>query len=207
MFRFVAVASLVLLSGIARAMQPMDELDMSEVTGGEGVIFDIALLNNVDEARNPINCEGLLNPCRFGLEFAEREGIWLMFKELYGSLVLTDMRVDVGFLPGVASGYGDPDRFRGEDGSCLISDCDPRDTPALLITYPENKGVGEYEDMRTFFNIGRAALEYDDTVSGVPGYQRDVATGSFLGYRISDSSGPNAEARVRFRGTGYVFGF
>ena len=201
----VSVLLLLVLARLSNAMEPLTESDLGEVIGGEGVIFDISLLNNVDEDRNPINCDGLLNPCRFGLEFAEREGIWLMLKELYGSLVISDMRVDVGFLPETPTGFGDLSRFLGRDGDCLVENCDPRGGAALLITYPENKGVGEYEDMKTFFNIGRAALEYDQ--GGIPGYQQDAATGSFLGYRISDSSGPNAEAGVRFRGTGYVYGF
>ena len=198
---------LMLVVTNAWSMQPLSNNELAAVIGQEGVIFDLSLANNVDENNEPIGCTGLLNPCRFGLEFADREGIWLMLKEYYGTLELTGMNVVVGFLPDSYTGFQDPNQFHDTDGECLIDSCDPREMPALLVRYPENKGVGVYEDMKIFFNIGRASLEYDDPVTSTPGYHRDVATGSFLGYRISDSSGPNESARARFRGTAYVYGF
>lgn len=196
---------LLLLSFPIYAMEPLVEEEMSSIYGQEGVIFDVDFQNNVNDSGDPINCAGNLNPCRFGLEFADREGIWLMFKEFYGTLRIAGMRVDVDFLPEDWTGFEDVDRFKDTSGGCLIESCDPRGRTALKITYPENKGVGVYDDLRTFFNIGRTALEFDS--GPTPGYDRDVASGSFLGYRLSDSSGANAEARARFVGTGYVFGF
>jgi len=40
-----------------------------------------------------------------------------------------------------------------------------------------------------------------------PGYNRDTSLNSVLGVRMSDSSALNASARMRFLGTGYVYGF
>ena len=196
---------LLLLVPLAQAMEPLDDQALGQITGREGVLLDLALYNNVDDNNQPINCDGPLNPCRIGIEFAANEGIWLMLKENYGTFRLTGLQARLGFLPGSHTSYYDAERFENEQGECLIADCDPRGLPTLLLNYPENKGPAEYGDLHTFFNIGRTALEYDD--GATPGYLRDQASGSFLGYRISDSSGVNAEAQARFRGTSYVFGF
>lgn len=209
MLRAVLLSLLLSLSLPALSLEPLSDAAMAEVAGKQGVIFNVSLANNVDEQNDPLGCSGTLNGCRLGLEFAGRDAIWLMMKEFYGTLDVSGLRVDVGFLPDTPTPFRDADRFRGTDGSCLITGCDPSGNPALLLTYPANTGapVGQYDDLHSFFNIGRVALEFDDTVNGIPGYDRDQATGSFLGFRISDSTGPNAEAGARFLGTGYLYGF
>lgn len=189
----------------ALAMEALEDEALSAVHGQQGVIFDIALQNNVDDSGNPIGCSGALNPCRFGLELADQEGAWLMFKEFYGSLRLTGLQVEVDFLPETGTGFAEPDRFRDTNGNCLIEDCDPRGEMSLKLNFPENKQAGVYEDLRILVNIGRTALEFDN--GATPGFDRDAASGSFLGYRLSDSIAPNAEARARFNGDAHVFGF
>ena len=192
-------------SAMALALEPMADGDMSRITAQEGMQLTLRLRNNVDESFNPVGCSGLLNPCRMGLEFAGRDGIWLMLKDYYGYISFNSMRLDGTVLPSTATGYGDPDRFLALDGSCLVSGCDPRGLQAVKVHYPNAKGVGEYNDLVLLTNIGRTALEFDN--GGTPGYQRDAATGSVLGFRTADSSGLNAPARARFDGNAYVFGF
>ena len=205
LMRIVSLTLLAMVSAPLVAMEPLDDATLSDVRGQQGVIFDIALDNNLDTSGNPINCTGSLNPCRFGIELADQEGVWLMLKEFYGRMEFTGLTFELGFLPEIATGFGDADRFRDTEGNCLIQNCHPRGELALKVSFPENNRAGVYEDLRVLFNIGRVALEFDNGTT--PGFDRDVAAGSFLGYRLSDSSAPNAEARARFNGNAYVFGF
>ena len=187
------------------ALQPVEDGELADVIGQEGMQLTLRLRNNVDENLNPIGCSGNLNPCRMGLEFSGREGIWLMLKDYYGYISFNSIRLDGTELPAVYTGYQDSNRFRGLDGSCLVTSCDPRGLRAVQVRYPFSKGVGEYNDMVLLMNIGRTALEFDN--GGTPGYQRDAASGSVLGFRTADSSALNSPARARFDGSAYVFGF
>lgn len=209
MLRRMCLWLLMVVPMAANTMEPLTDTDMASVTGRQGVIFDVALANNVDEQNNPMGCSGALNGCRIGFELAGRAGTWLMLKEFYGTLDIRGLRVDVGYLPGIGTAFADADRFRDPLGNCLVPGCDPTGEPALLLTYPANVGapVGQYDDLHTLVNIGRVALEFDDTTNGIPGYDQDQAAGSFLGFRMSDSGGPNTQARARFLGTGYLYGF
>ncbi|MDF1821186.1 MAG: hypothetical protein P1U64_06435 [Alcanivoracaceae bacterium] len=189
----------------AQALEPMTDTDLEQVSGQEGMQLTLRLRNNVDELLNPVGCSGPLNPCRMGLEFAGRDGIWLMLKDYYGYISFNSIRLDGSELPASYTSYEDADRFLGLDGSCLVAGCDPRSLKAVKVTYPFSKAVGEYDDMLLLMNIGRTALEFDD--GPTPGYLRDAASGSVLGFRMSDSTSLNAPAKARFDGSAYVFGF
>ncbi|MGB1221600.1 MAG: hypothetical protein ACPG43_08670 [Alcanivoracaceae bacterium] len=205
------VLALLVLVGHAQAFDPaaaLTDQELSAVTGREGVVLDIALRNNVAEDGSVIGCTGTLNDCRIGLEFADRDGIWLMLKEFYGTFRIRDIRVDIATLPTTQTAYANEERFKSTSGSCLLGSlatCVPTGQRAVKYTYPGADGVGVYDDLFTFINIGRAALEYDS--GGTPGYMRDAATGSVFGFRMSDSRGVNAPAQGRFIGEAYVFGF
>lgn len=205
---FVLVATL-LWASFASALEPMTDDSMAEIAGQEGVQLTLRLRNNVDVNNQPIGCTGLLNPCRMGIEFAGREGVWLMLKDYYGFLEINDVRLESAMLPGVSTGYADPDRFRSLSGACLIAGCSPNGLRAVRVFYPFSKGVGEYNDFNLFVNLGRAALEFDNTATSpaTPGYMRDAASGSVLGFRMADSAALNAPSRSRFDGNAYVFGF
>jgi hypothetical protein len=199
---------LVLAAGLY-AMEPLPDDSLSEVHGAEGVQLTLRLRNNVDASGSPIGCTGLLNPCRMGIEFSGREGIWLMLKDYYGVIQLNDIRMEGARLPMTNTGFFEPLRFRNLLGQCLIKDCNPSSLPAIKVSYPLSRDPGLYEDMLLLVNIGRTALEFD-TVSVtpvVPGYMRDDATGSVLGFRMADSAALNAPSRARFDGEVYVFGF
>jgi len=207
----IGIFAFLLLSspGIhAGGLQPLADEALAEVVAQEGVQLTLRLRNNVNASNNPINCTGLLNPCRMGIEFSGREGIWLMLKDYYGFLEINDIRLESGLLPSTSTGYQDPDRFLSLAGDCLVAACDPRGLRAVRVSYPFSKGVGEYNDLNIFLNIGRVALEFDNASNPLePGYMRDLASGSVLGFRMADSSALNAPSRSRFDGTAYVFGF
>lgn len=211
MKRLICLFSVALLAAgnaCAAGLQPLNDEALAEVVAQEGVQLTLRLRNNVDTANNPINCTGILNPCRMGIEFSGREGIWLMLKDYYGFLEINDIRLESGMLPSTSTGYQDPDRFLSLAGDCLITDCDPQGLRAVRVSYPFNKGAGEYNDFNIFLNIGRVALEFDNASNPLePGYMRDAASGSVLGFRMSDSTALNAPSRSRFDGTAYVFGF
>lgn len=193
------------------AMEQLADEELSTINGTEGVQLTLRLRNNVDSTGNPIGCSGGLNPCRMGLEFSGREGIWLMLKDYYGVLELNDIRMEGALLPSAGSGRGNPERFQDASGNCLVNEvagiCTPQDMQAVRLTYPASKGFAEYNDLNLLVNIGRTALEFDDSVTGTPGYMRDQAAGSVLGFRMADSMSLNAPSRSRFDGTAYVFGF
>lgn len=200
----LSIASLLIMVP-AFAMEPMEDDQLASVSGQEGVQLTLRLRNNVAANGTPIGCSGLLNPCRMGLEFSGREGIWLMLKDYYGVLAINDIRLEGDLLPAVNTGFQDASRFLGTSGSCLISGCDPRGKQAVRITYPFSKAIGQYNDFTLLMNIGRTALEFDN--GATPGYMRDAASGSVLGFRMADSSALNAPSRARFDGAAYVFGF
>lgn len=196
----------------ADTLKPMDDSELSAVTGQDSVQLTLKLRNNTDESNNPISCDGLLNPCRMGIEFSSYDGVWLMLKDYYGTMEVNDIRIESGSLSDANTAYFDPERFLSVDGTdtsndadCLLEGCNPAGLAALKLSYPLNKDVGVYNDFNIFMNVGRVALEFDSL--STPGYMRDAATGSVLGYRFSDSTGLNAPAKMRFDGDAYVFGF
>lgn len=211
MKRLICLFSVALLAcgnACAGGLQPLNDDALADVVAQEGVQLTLRLRNNVDTANNPINCTGILNPCRMGIEFSGREGIWLMLKDYYGFLEINDIRLESAELPSTFTGYEDPDRFLSLSGTCLLTGCDPRGLRAVRVSYPFNKGAGQYNDFNIFLNIGRVALEFDNASNPLePGYMRDAASGSVLGFRMSDSTALNAPSRSRFDGTAYVFGF
>lgn len=209
--RAMTLLLLLPLTGLkAESLRPLDDGEMASIAGqaGQGVQLTLMLRNNVDDAGNPMGCtSGGLNPCRMGFEFSARDGIWLMLKDYYGELQINDLRIDNATLPGSNTSHFDASRFLSVQGNCLISSCNPAGLLSLRTWYPFNKTVGVYNDLNLFTNIGRVALEYDDTVNNIPGYMQDAASGSVLGFRATDSQALNAPANMRFEGEAYVFGF
>ncbi len=207
------------------AFQALDDADLANITGQQGVLLNLALRNNVDASNTPIGCTAVVgtpNPCRFGLEFAANAGTWLMLKEFYGTLQLKDLRLDTGFMPAIATGFQDYNRFKDSAGTCLLAgsptDCNPAGQVAIKASYPSSNDAQPalYDDVLSFLNIGRAWLEYTCSSSGTgirncatatEGNMRDTSLDSVFGVRMSDSRQLNEAAHMRFRGTAYVFGF
>lgn len=147
------------------AMPALSDDDLSAVTGAQGIVLELKLRNNVNTAFAPIGCTasvGTPNPCRLGLEFAARNGIWLMFKEFYGTLHLKDIRMDAATLPATNTAYYNANRFRDTANNCLFGGtCNPDSDPAIKATYPAADVQGTYDDLLSFMNIGRTWLEFD----------------------------------------------
>ncbi|MFZ5723593.1 MAG: hypothetical protein ACOY33_08010 [Pseudomonadota bacterium] len=226
---FAGDASSAAISSANLSMTQLSDDEMSGVRGRQGVVLDLKLRNNVDAAYAPIGCTvatgtpfGTPNPCRIGIEFAARAGIWLMLKEYYGYMQLKDIRLDVAFLPGTNTGFQNAARFQNAAGtSCLLAghalaSCWPTGDAAIKLSYPGTDGPAVYDDFYSFLNVGRAWLEYDCNPGGsgatlctpaTAGYNRDTTTDSAFSMRMADSTALNAPARMRFLGNAYVFGF
>jgi bacteriocin-like protein len=194
------------VNGKADSMTPMDENELQSISGGDAIQLTLRLRNNVGEDNLPDTaCGGTPDPCRLGLEFVAREGNWLVLKDFYGSLAIEDVRLEGAFLSHTGSSYRDLSRFQDADGNCLLSPCNPDGLPAIQLDYPFAKGPGEYQDLHTFLNIGRMAVEGDD--AGTPGFMLDNNPGSALAFRMSDSASPNRDMQMRFDGRAFLYGF
>lgn len=191
-------------------MVALSEEEMADVSGWQGVLLEINLRNNVSASNTPIGCTAVVgtpNPCRLGIEFTANSDTWLMLKEFYGTFELRELRMDAALLPATNTGYYDPARFRDGSGNDLIPGANPASDPAIMLGYPGADAQGTYSDFLSFMNIGRTWLEFGTTSPVTPGYNRDTSLNSVLGVRMSDSSALNASSRMRFLGTGYVYGF
>jgi len=190
----------------ADAMVPLNDNELQSVIGGDAIQLTLRLRNNVGEDNTPdMACGGIPDPCRLGLEFVAREGNWLVLKDFYGSLAIEDVRLEGAFLSNSGSSYRDLSRFEDADGYCLLSPCNPDGLPAIQLDYPFAKGPGEYQDMHTFLNIGRMAVEVDD--GPTPGFMLDNNPGSALAFRMSDSGSTNGDMQMRFDGRAFLYGF
>lgn len=209
------LCTLLLLPALAHAagLTELSDAELGAEAGQQGVLLNLKLSNNVDAVTNaPIGCTtviGAPNPCRMGLEFAARTGTWLMLKEYFGTFQLKDLRLDIAFLPTVASGYQNTARFDANgNAACtapLLPACSPGGRPALQLTFPGTDGPAVYDDFLSFLNIGRVWLEFDN--GSTPGMQRDTSSNSMFGVRMSDSRALNEPAHMRFLGKGFVYGF
>lgn len=191
-------------------MVALSEEEMADVSGWQGVLLEINLRNNVSASNTPIGCTAVVgtpNPCRLGIEFTANSDTWLMLKEFYGTFELKELRMDAALLPATNTAYYDPARFRDGSGNDLIPGANPVSDPAIMLGYPGADAQGTYNDFLSFMNIGRTWLEFGTTAPVTPGYNRDTSLNSVLGVRMSDSSALNASSRMRFLGTGYVYGF
>lgn len=199
-------------------LQPLDDDAMASTVGMQGIMFDIALRNNVNASNTPINCTVSVptpNPCRLGLNFVgvptSISSAWLMFKEYYGTLFLNSIKLDVAFLPATNTSYNDSNRFKDSSGNCLVTGCNPTNYNSMWFYYPlaTARAAATYNDMVTFLNIGRMAIEFNDTTTTpvTPGYMRDTTTNAVVALRLSDSGSTNGAAQARFDGNAYVYGF
>lgn len=209
---FLGIFLLSPLQAIGSSMVALDDSALSHVDAQHGVLLNISVRNNITATGAPIGCTPVVgnpNPCRLGLEFAARNGVWLMFKEYYGSLQFIDLRMESDLLPNGNTVYWNVGRFDGNGNSgCtapLLPACSPAGNPAVKMSYPNPDAPNVYNDFRSFLNIGRAWLEFDN--GATPGYQRDTSLNSVFGVRMSDSTAINEPARMRFRGNAHVYGF
>ncbi len=228
--KYIALLTALVVSlAQAGSLEPLNDAEMESVTGQNAIQLTVKMHNNVQVKDNEHvrlsmcdpNGAGY-SPCRLGMEFVDKERNWLVMKQFYGYLNLTDIRLEGVSLPTTNTAYYDEDRFKRADGSCMIAGtCNPRGLAAIEMRYPSSKGPGQYQDMQTFLNIGAMVVETNnpsatysdgsnpnrpDAVADY-GFMRDQTQGVANAFRISDSSGPNANMQVRFDGSTLIYGF
>ncbi|MEE4250351.1 MAG: hypothetical protein V2I38_07160 [Alcanivoracaceae bacterium] len=187
-------------------MMALDDSDMATVTGREGIALDLELRINADSNGAPLasmgGCSGTGNGCILALQFANRlagGGEWLVLKGYYGVMRLNDIRLDGSRLPAVASPFANPDRFKDQNGNCLVASCDPSGSLAAIFTYPDNPGFTA--DVELALNIGRTSVQF-----GAEGYLPSADNGaSFLGLRIGDTQ--TGVGRIDINGGLQLYGF
>ncbi|MEY1661994.1 hypothetical protein [Isoalcanivorax beigongshangi] len=216
----------------AWSLQALDDGDLSEVHGREGVLLSFNYFLNTDPltAEKLDNfCDASYQNCLFTWQVAGRgegervgglAGEWLVYKEGYASLQMKRMALDASFM-GEASSAGagyeswlNLAKFQDQSGTCLLEgSCTVENIkvmPALKTYYPETGGSYDaatkhssgYDDVRLGIRFERLSVEYDSP--GVPGYTQD-RFGSFMGLSIQDNNGP--QAGIAFGGKFYMYGF
>ncbi len=189
------------------AMEKLEDSQMANVTGREGVALDLEFRVNADSDGNALSsvdsCQGLANPCNLALLFANRDaagGEWLVLKDMYGVLRFNDLQLDGSRLPSSSSIFANPERFKDQSGTCLLSnDCTPNGSLALLLSFPDTPGFNA--DVEWKLNIGRAAVQF-----GSDGFlPANDNGGSFLGLAIGDTV--TDIARIDINGGIQLYGF
>lgn len=173
----------------ADSLNEMSDEELGGVVAMKGVGLLLELRMNTDANGAPLaslaSCAGTNNPCKLGINFANRAGgggEWIMLKDFYGRLFIDGLNVDGSFNPAAYTAYNDSSRFKNDAGACLLAGCDPRNLPALQLSFTGSPSVFE-NDVVIGLEIGRVAIEY-----GATGFNND-ANGSFLGVRVRDTAG------------------
>lgn len=206
------LAVLTIVPAFSADLLPLNDQELSLVTGQEGIAVDLELRVNADSAGTPLtslgSCQGTGNPCLMAVQFGNRTaggGEWLAIKDLYGVMRLNDLQLDGGRLPGEASEYTNLSRFLANDGSCLLDsslspvNCQPNDRLAAVFSFPEMSGFNA--DVEWFLNVGRMSVQV-----GEEGYWAANDDGaSFVGIRIADMV--NDVAEIDVGGQVYFYGF
>ncbi|MBZ2187932.1 hypothetical protein K8B33_02380 [Alcanivorax sp. JB21] len=215
-FSVISMAAGVLLFqttiALASGFVPLDDAQLGQIVGQEGIALDTEFRMNADAEGNPLanlgGCSGIGNPCTFSLQFNNRDE-WLVLKDIYGILKINGLFIDAAETPSGSGAYADPRRFLSQDGqTCLTGQgvggaaptCNANEIPALGMRFPGSPGTFE-TDIEWHLYIGRATVQ-----TGAEGYLpvNDV-NASFLGLQITDKF-QNA-ARIDIDGRVMMFGF
>lgn len=209
----VLALALCLGAGAAQALDVLDDAHLQAVTGQEGVMLDLELRFNANADATPMssmaNCRNT-NLCNIALQFNNRPGWFTVYKDVYGSYILHDLKLNAAYTPAAASVYADNSRFLDNSGNCLLggaaNDCASRalDRPTLAMAYNDPCPEGTQNCLYSSFNpkieyhlqIGRTAIETLPT---------DDANGSFMGLLLSDTQ--QLRAQIDISGRVYISGF
>lgn len=216
--RTFLVVFLLALPPFASALEILDDEGLGRVTGQEGVMMDMELRFNAKADGSPAdglnNCRNT-NLCSIGLGFANRPGWFTVYKDVYGSFVLRDLKLNAAYTPAAATVYKDDSRFLSSDGTkCLLdgssttTGCSTKalDQPALQMAYTDPCPAGaqncRYETFSPkvdyHLQIGRTAVENTPTSD---------ARGSFMGLLLSDSRPGQLRAQIAIGGRVFLSGF
>ncbi|MGH8493589.1 MAG: DUF6160 family protein [Moraxellaceae bacterium] len=210
----------------ADQLKPMDDADLSGISGQSGVALDLVLQTNADESGNPLSsqnyCTGTVaagNGCRMAFQFHNRGsggGEWVVWKDFFGVLKMNNIWLDAAETSLTASPYpdvGTNNRFMSSGGSptCLPDSSKTAATCASAVRgipmLSMQTNLGAAGGLQLFLNLGRVAVEY-----GATGYNADLR-GPALGVLIGDVRGtdlatPSAyAAQVKIGGKIGLYGF
>lgn len=231
MSRFAAPLLACLIAAPAVAMQAMEDSDLGDVVGQEGISIKLELRVNADAAGAPlsgagddINCNGLTGPCTFSLGFANRPGEWLVFKEYYYALRVDNQYLDASTLSETGSnaayfdaaeslpGTSGNSRFEDSSGTCLLSGgCTAANIAtlqAMRMSVPAT--ATSYDRTGNGSSSGYTSVLLGGSVGGLAVQFGATAydtptTASFLGLNIRDNN--SNFAGVKLTGNVYLFGF
>lgn len=232
--KIVPMFLLLISSQIAFAMQPIDDEQLSEILGREGVAVELELRVNTDANGNPLNsmtnCGSGAGPfftseCRLGLQFEGFVNEWLVLRGVYGFMKIDRLTLDAS-LAGNSNSFGhfDASKFQDVNGVCLLNggctQANVLNQPAMAVSYPAttpaySAGTSTgYDSFLLGFTVKEVEIisgadSYLDGLAGLDPNGITDANGSFLGLSIGDDSGSFATNSAGFAigGTAYVMGF
>ena len=209
LFNASCIVLVTLLSSfvMAEGLTALGDSELSQIAGREGVALDFTYAMNAyetdrdgHEAGDPLaslaNCSDLQNPCSLGITVSNRDGLWVMLKDLYGIQKINNFWIDgretkdVSYNPALA----DTSRFDDGAGCVLPGDsgaactASARQLPALAMSYGPASGDGyaTFEtDVEWHLHIGRVSVQYDDA-GGAAYLPANDKPGSFMSYQITD---------------------
>lgn len=222
------VWAMLVWTGSVAAMEPMEDGEMSSVRAQEGISIGLevrlntaadgsALDGELTDCGTPGATSGdfTSSECRFALNAQNRTNEWVLFRGVYGSLLINDINLDAGILgnvSGAPSGMFDSARFEDPDGDCLLpTSCDHgslMDEPALVFEYPDTSpgyspSTGQssgYDSLEVGYTIEETRIVFQNN-----GFNDTTTDGSFLGLEVSDNNA--ARAGIAISGQAYVYGF
>lgn len=215
--RWLSVALIGSVSALAQAagLMPLDEEEMAQVVGREGVALDFEYGMNAGPDSRPLAsldyCQGTGNLCNLAVTLNNRPDMWVMLKDMYGMMRINTIWLDGGETNdalSVSNSHADPTRFYDQADNCLIkpgqtgAGCNAADLPALVIQYPGSNNHFEV-DVEWHLYIGRATVQHGPE-SYLPAHD---APGSFMSYQITDMRGGQLEAHFDYDGRVLMFGF
>ena len=183
-------------------MVPLENADLEQVVAREGIAFEWDLRINADENGDPLASLPLVER-RIAIQYANRSGEWLVFKNVHGRINFPNFTLDS--ITSSLSPTPYPDTSRFVDGLGVPQS--PYGKPNLLITFPEPI---------EFYNVtvGGLAVEYGAVPATVDpnsppniGFFSDQTDAdSFIALKIGNSIA-NQPGTLNAEGSMTIFGF
>jgi len=173
---WIAVALLLSASALpAGELQELADDDMAAVGAQSGVSMDFEFRINALANGDPVACPtvGSATTCRLALNFAERNGIWVVMKDYRGIIRLSNIWVDASNLTNAWTTH----TSGGTVLNPALGGYDPRNKPAVQLTagnwsnafsagatsaaYYTFLNANAYNEFTTSINIANLSGEYN----------------------------------------------